>query len=79
MIQLASVAAFLLGGSSAFAVDGPSFDCSHGVRQTLAAILCTVPEAAQADWDVNSAYWALFADEKQHLTKRSNDVVRFLL
>ena len=62
IIQLATAAAFLLGGSGAFAVNGPSFDCSHGVRQTLAAILCTIQEAAQADWDLSTAYWASFTD-----------------
>jgi hypothetical protein len=51
--------------SQAFAIDGPSFDCSHGVRQTLAIVLCTNPAAAQADWDVNRAYWALFSDDSE--------------
>ena len=51
IVQLAT-AAFLLGGGSAFALDGPSFDC-HGVRQTLAVILCSNVEAAQADCTVN--------------------------
>ena len=74
IIQLATAAFFLLGGSGAFAVDGPSFDCSRGVRQTLAAILCTNQEAAQADWDVNSAYWALFADDREETT--FNETVR---
>jgi peptidoglycan hydrolase-like protein with peptidoglycan-binding domain len=58
----------LLSGSKAFAVEGPSFDCSHGVRQTLAVILCVNPEAAQADWDLNSAYWALFTDDREETT-----------
>jgi peptidoglycan hydrolase-like protein with peptidoglycan-binding domain len=62
IIQLATAAAFSLHGSSAFAVNGPSFDCSRGVRQTLAAILCTNQEAAQADWDLSTAYWASFTD-----------------
>ena len=61
-------AAVLFSGSQAFAVEGPSFDCSHGVRQTLAVILCVNPEAAQADWDVNSAYWALFTDDREETT-----------
>ena len=65
VIQLATAATFLLSGSSAFAVDGPSFDCSQGVRQSLAVILCTNPEAARADWDVNRAYWALFNDDRE--------------
>jgi hypothetical protein len=64
IIQLAAAAAFVLGGSNAFAVDGPSFDCSRGVRQTLAVILCTNPEAAQADWDLSTAYWASFNDNR---------------
>src|ERR1700742_909210 len=51
--------------SAAFAIDGPSFDCSHGVRQTLAAILCSVPSAAQADWDLSNAYWALNSDDRE--------------
>jgi peptidoglycan hydrolase-like protein with peptidoglycan-binding domain len=68
-IQFTAVtAAVLLSGSHAFAVDGPSFDCSHGVRQTLAVILCVSPEAAQADWDVNRAYWALFTDDREETT-----------
>jgi peptidoglycan hydrolase-like protein with peptidoglycan-binding domain len=68
-IQFTAVtAAVLLSGSHAFAVDGPSFDCSHGVRQTLAVILCMSPEAAQADWDVNRAYWALFTDDREETT-----------
>ena len=65
IIQLAAVAVILLSGNNAFAVDGPSFDCSQGVRQTLAVILCVDPEAAQADWDVNRAYWALFTDDRE--------------
>ena len=62
---IAMAAALLFRGSQAIAVDGPSFDCSHGVRQTLAVILCINPEAAQADWDVNRAYWALFTDDRE--------------
>jgi hypothetical protein len=62
IIQLVTAAVFLLGGSGAFAVNGPSFDCSRGVRQTLAAILCTNQEAAQADWDLSTAYWASSTD-----------------
>jgi hypothetical protein len=53
------------GWSQAFAVDGPSFDCSHGVRQTLAVILCMNAEAARADWEVNRAYWAHYRDDRQ--------------
>jgi len=62
---IAMAAALLFSRGQVFAVDGPSFDCSHGVRQTLAVILCTNPEAAQADWDVNRAYWALFTDDRE--------------
>ena len=61
-------------GTEALAVNGPSFDCSNGVRQTLAVILCTDPAAAQADWDVNRAYWALFTDDRREtppLTRQS--------
>jgi hypothetical protein len=47
------------------AFDGPSFDCSHGVRQTLAAILCSSPAAARADWELNNAYWALYTDDHE--------------
>jgi hypothetical protein len=66
IIQLIILATtVLLSNGQAFAVDGPSFDCSHGVWQTLAVILCTDPEAAQADWDVNRAYWALFNDGRE--------------
>jgi hypothetical protein len=65
IIQLIILATtVLLSNGQAFAVDGPSFDC-HGVRQTLAVILCMDPEAAQADWDVNRAYWALFNDNRE--------------
>ena len=61
-------AAILFSGSQAFAVEGPSFDCSQGVRQTLAVILCVNPDAARADWEVNSAYWALFTDDREETT-----------
>jgi peptidoglycan hydrolase-like protein with peptidoglycan-binding domain len=37
----------------------PSFDCAI-VTNTVAFVLCTVPEAAQADWELNSASWALY-------------------
>jgi Putative peptidoglycan binding domain len=36
----------------------PSIDCAN-LRNTVALILCNVPEAARADWDVNAASWAL--------------------
>jgi peptidoglycan hydrolase-like protein with peptidoglycan-binding domain len=69
LIKLLALALVVsVSGSQAFAVDGPSFDCSHGVRQTLAVILCMNPEAAKADWDVNSAYWALFRDDREETT-----------
>ena len=61
------VAMALLYGQ-AFAVDGPSFDCSQGVRQTLAVILCSYPEAASADWDMNRAYWATYSDDREQIT-----------
>ena len=79
--QLATVAAFLLGGSSALAVDGPSFDCSQRMRQTLAVILCTVPEAAQADWDLNTAYWAslLITGTRRYLASWCTNAVRCLV
>ena len=66
IIQLIILATtVLLSNGQAFPVDGPTFDCSQGVRQTLAVILCMDPEAAQADWDVNRAYWALFNDDRE--------------
>jgi uncharacterized protein len=68
MIFFVIIALVLSVGNPALAVEGPSFDCTHGVRQTLAVILCTDPEAAQADWDVNRAYWALFADDREETT-----------
>jgi peptidoglycan hydrolase-like protein with peptidoglycan-binding domain len=36
----------------------PSIDCAN-LSNTVALILCNVPEAARADWDVNAASWAL--------------------
>jgi peptidoglycan hydrolase-like protein with peptidoglycan-binding domain len=57
-------ALLLSGGAPALAFDGPSFDCSHGVNSALAIILCRVPEAAQADWDLASAYWAFSSDDR---------------
>lgn len=52
----------------AFAIDGPSFDCKLGLRQTLAVLLCTSPEAAAADWDYNRAYWAAYSDDREQIT-----------
>src|SRR5262245_59996686 len=68
--HLTAISAGLLFSSAnnLFAVERPSFDCSKGVRQTLAVILCAVPEAARADWNVNSAYWALFSDDREEIT-----------
>jgi peptidoglycan hydrolase-like protein with peptidoglycan-binding domain len=37
----------------------PSIDCTK-VHNTVAVILCRLPEAAEADWDLNSASWALY-------------------
>src|SRR5689334_13438962 len=67
-LSVVSVAVFFSGGNNLSAVEGPSFDCRSGVRQTLAVILCTVPEAAQADWNLSSAYWALFSDDREEAT-----------
>src|SRR5262245_322311 len=62
---IAGIGELLLGGGApAFAFDGPSFDCSQGVNSALAIILCRVPEAAQADWDLASAYWAFSSDDR---------------
>jgi len=64
-ITIGVVAAFLLAGSSAsYAQSGyipgkPSFDCTNA-SNTVAMILCSGPEAAAADWDVNSASWAFY-------------------
>jgi peptidoglycan hydrolase-like protein with peptidoglycan-binding domain len=64
-ITVTCVAAFLLAGTSAsYSQSGyipgqPSFDCTKA-RSTVAIILCNEPEAAAADWDVNSASWALY-------------------
>ena len=46
--------------------DQPSFDCSNP-RYPVALILCSGPDAARVDWDVNSAWWALYftIDEKR--------------
>ena len=40
--------------------NSPSIDCSR-TSNTVARILCNVPEAARADWEVNSATWALYS------------------
>jgi peptidoglycan hydrolase-like protein with peptidoglycan-binding domain len=61
---LAGIGAILLGGVPGFAVEGPSFDCTRGVNSALAIILCASPEAAEADWDLVSAYWAFSTDDR---------------
>jgi peptidoglycan hydrolase-like protein with peptidoglycan-binding domain len=38
--------------------NAPSIDCTV-VTNTVATILCNVPEAAKADWDLNATEWAL--------------------
>src|SRR5262249_52030428 len=65
LAPIAGIGALLLsGGAPAFAFNGPSFDCSHGVNSALAIILCNAPDAAQADWDLVSAYWAFSTDDR---------------
>jgi peptidoglycan hydrolase-like protein with peptidoglycan-binding domain len=64
-ITVACVAAFLLAGTSlsysesVYVPGQPSIDCAKA-RSTVATILCSVSEAAAADWDVNAATWALY-------------------
>jgi peptidoglycan hydrolase-like protein with peptidoglycan-binding domain len=64
-ITTASVAAFLLAGTSlcysqaGYVPGQPSIDCTE-VQNTVGRILCSGPEAAQTDWDFNSAWWALY-------------------
>jgi Putative peptidoglycan binding domain len=62
--SFASIGAILLSGVPGFAIDGPSFDCTRGVNSALAHILCSSREAAQADWDLVSAYWASSSDDR---------------
>ena len=64
LAPIAGIGAILLSSVPGFAVDGPSFDCTHGVNSALATILCSAPEAAQADWDLASAYWAFSTDDR---------------
>jgi hypothetical protein len=64
LAPIAGIGAILLSSIPGFAVDGPSFDCTHGVNSALATILCSAPEAAQADWDLASAYWAFSTDDR---------------
>ena len=66
--QVAGIAAILLTAVPGFAVEGPSFDCTHGVNTALAIILCSSPEAARADWDLVSAYWAFSSDDRDQST-----------
>ena len=62
---VAGVVALLLAGTSVsysgpgYVAGQPSIDCTKA-RSTVATILCSVPEAAAADWDVNAASWALY-------------------
>ena len=62
---IAFIAVFLLANisvcySQAGYVPGqPSIDCTK-VHNTVAVILCNVRGAAQADWDLNSAWWARY-------------------
>ena len=37
----------------------PTFDCAKG-RTVVARIICSSEAGAKADWDVNSAYWAMY-------------------
>jgi hypothetical protein len=64
LAPIAGIGAILLSSVPGFAADGPSFDCTHGINSVLAIILCSVPEAAQADWDLVSAYWAFSTDDR---------------
>ena len=64
-ITIACVAALLLANTSVSYSQGgyvpgqPSIACSN-VHNTVAVILCRVPEAAQADWELNSAWCARY-------------------
>ena len=59
------IATILLSSTgSGHAVDGPSFDCSHGVNTSLAIILCSNSDAAKADWNLSSAFWAAFKNDR---------------
>jgi hypothetical protein len=66
------VVTFLLGwtcvsySQTGYISGQPSFDCTNA-RNTVARILCSGPDAAQVDWDFNSAWWALYfsVDEKR--------------
>ena len=59
------IAAILLWSTEpGHAIDGPSFDCGHGVNTALAMILCNSSDAATADWNMSSAFWAAFKGDK---------------
>jgi uncharacterized protein YecT (DUF1311 family) len=64
-IAVAWIAAILLASASvSYSQSGyvrgqPSIDCTNA-RNTVALVLCSGPEGAQADWDLNSAWWALY-------------------
>jgi hypothetical protein len=64
-ITIPCIAAFLLANTSAcysqagYVPGQPSIDCTK-VHNTVAVILCRVPEAAQAEWELNSAWWARY-------------------
>jgi hypothetical protein len=64
LAPIVGIGAILLSSVPGFAVDGPSFDCTHGVNSALATVLCSSPAAAQADWDLASAYWAFSTDDR---------------
>jgi hypothetical protein len=53
-------------GARPYVQNVPSFDCTY-VQNAVAAILCSGPEGASADWDYNSASWAVYfaTDEKR--------------
>ena len=58
------VTLLLSSTGSVHAFDGPSFDCSHGVNTSLAIILCANSDAALADWNLSSAFWAAYKNDK---------------
>jgi peptidoglycan hydrolase-like protein with peptidoglycan-binding domain len=87
-ITIACIAGFLLANASVcYSQNGyvhgqPSIDCTN-VHNNVAVILCNVPEAAQADWDLNSSWWARYfplndtqrqmLDLEQHAWRQSLD------
>ena len=64
-VTIACIAAILLAATSVCYSQGgyvpgqPSIDCTKA-HNTVAVILCRAPEAAQADWELNSALWARY-------------------